>query len=146
MGTSANRRYLFMITGASPLGWLGVVQPTSPIILQLQWVPVFSGKMYIINSAFSLSTILIYTLNRIWDPKKSTKEVQDFTKPPPKKIYMVTPLDQDYVYKASKLQPMLSTNKVVCVCQVSKLQHIYAMGLTLLSVLKTTKHTRLYQI
>ena len=49
---------------------------------------------------------------------------------------------------------MLSTNKVVhaedtsCygdyVCQVSKLQHIYVISLILLSVLKTTKHTRLY--
>ena len=49
---------------------------------------------------------------------------------------------------------MLSTNKVVnaedtfCdrdyVCQVSKLQHMYVIGSILLSVLKTTKHTRLY--
>ena len=49
---------------------------------------------------------------------------------------------------------MLSTNKVVhaedtfCyreyVCQVSKLQNMYVIGLILLSVLKTTKHTRLY--
>ena len=49
---------------------------------------------------------------------------------------------------------MLSTNKVVhaedtfcCrdyVCQVSKLQHMNVIGLILLSVLKTTKHTRLY--
>ena len=49
---------------------------------------------------------------------------------------------------------MLSTNKVVhaedtfChidyMCQVSKLQHIYAIDLKLLSVLKTTKRTRLY--
>ena len=33
------------------------------------------------------------------------KEVQDFTKPPPfpKEIYVVTPLDQDYVYQVSKL-------------------------------------------
>ena len=30
------------------------------------------------------------------------------------------------------------------VCQVSKLQHMYVIGLILLSVLKTTKHTRLY--
>ena len=36
---------------------------------------------------------------------------------------------------------MLSTNKVVYLCQVSKLQHMYAMGFTLRSVLKTTKHT-----
>ena len=36
--------------------------------------------------------------------------------------------DGDYVYQASKLQPMLSTNKIVYLCQVSKLQHIYAMG------------------
>ena len=31
------------------------------------------------------------------------------------------------------------------VCQVSKLQHIYEKGLMLLSVLETTKETRLYQ-
>ena len=55
---------------------------------------------------------------------------------------------------ASKLQPMLSTNKVLhaedtfcCrdyMCQVSKLQHMYVIGLVLFSVLKTTKHTWLY--
>ena len=49
---------------------------------------------------------------------------------------------------------MLSTDKVVyaedtfCyrdyVYQVSKLQHMYVIGLILLSVLKTTKHTRQY--
>ena len=49
---------------------------------------------------------------------------------------------------------MLSTNKVVhaedtffyrdYVCQVSKLKPMYVIGLILLSVLKTTKHTRLY--
>ena len=49
---------------------------------------------------------------------------------------------------------MLSTNEVVhaedtiCyrdyMCQVSKLQHMYVVGLMLLSVLKITKHTRLY--
>ena len=49
---------------------------------------------------------------------------------------------------------MLSANKVVhaedtfChrdyVCQVSKLQHMHVIGLILLSVLKTTKHTRLH--
>ena len=49
---------------------------------------------------------------------------------------------------------MLSANKVVLaedticdrdyMCQVSKLQHMYVIGLILLSVLKTTKHTRLY--
>ena len=49
---------------------------------------------------------------------------------------------------------MLSANKMVhaentfCywdyMCQVSKLQHMYVIGLILLSVLKTTKHTRLY--
>ena len=49
---------------------------------------------------------------------------------------------------------MLSTNKVVhaedtfCyrdyMCQVSKLQHMNVIGLIFLSVLKTTKHTRLY--
>ena len=49
---------------------------------------------------------------------------------------------------------MLSTNKVVhaedafCyrdyMCQVSKLQHMYVIGLIVLSVLKTTKHTWLY--
>ena len=46
---------------------------------------------------------------------------------------------------------MLSTNKVVhaedtfCyrdyMCQVSQLQHVYVIGLILLSKLKTTKHT-----
>ena len=50
---------------------------------------------------------------------------------------------------------MLSTSKVVhaedtfCyrdyMCQVSKLQHMYVIGLILLSVLKTTKHTWLYR-
>ena len=30
------------------------------------------------------------------------------------------------------------------VCQVSKLQHMYVIGLTLLSVVKTAKHTMLY--
>ena len=54
--------------------------------------------------------------------------------------------DEDYIYQDSKLQPMLLTNKVVCLCQVSKLHYIYAMGSTLFSVLKTTKHTWLYQI
>ena len=49
---------------------------------------------------------------------------------------------------------MLSTSKVVhaedtfCykvyMCQVSKLQLMYVIRLILLSVLKTTKHTRLY--
>ena len=49
---------------------------------------------------------------------------------------------------------MLSTNKVVhaedtfCyrdyMCQVSKLQHMYVIGLILLSVINTTKHTWLY--
>ena len=49
---------------------------------------------------------------------------------------------------------MLSINKVVhaedtiCyrdyVCQVSSIQHMYVIGLVLLSVLKTTKLTRLY--
>ena len=49
---------------------------------------------------------------------------------------------------------MLSANKMVhaentfCywdyMCQVSKLQHMYVIGLILLSVLKTTKHTWLY--
>ena len=47
---------------------------------------------------------------------------------------------------------MLSTNKVIhaedtffyrdYMCQVSKLQHMYVIGLILVSVLKTTKHTR----
>ena len=32
------------------------------------------------------------------------------------------------------------------VCQVSKIQHMYEIGLILLSVLETTKQTRLYQI
>ena len=50
---------------------------------------------------------------------------------------------------------MLSANKVVLaedticdrdyMCQVSKLQHMYVIGLILLSVLKTTKHTWLYR-
>ena len=31
-------------------------------------------------------------------------------------------------------------------CQVSKLQHLYVIGLILSSVLKTTKHTRLYLV
>ena len=37
------------------------LQPPPPptIILQLQWGPVFSSKVYMINSAFSLSTIVI---------------------------------------------------------------------------------------
>ena len=49
---------------------------------------------------------------------------------------------------------MLSTNKLVhakdtfyyrdYVCQVSKLKYIYVIGLILLSVLKISKHTRLY--
>ena len=49
---------------------------------------------------------------------------------------------------------MLSANKVVLaedticdrnyMCQVSKLQHMYVIGLMLVSVLKTTKHSRLY--
>ena len=49
---------------------------------------------------------------------------------------------------------MLSTSEVVhaedtiCyrdyMCQVSKLQDMYVIGLILLSVLKITKHTRLY--
>ena len=49
---------------------------------------------------------------------------------------------------------MLSANKMVhaentfCywdyMCQVSKLQHMYVIGLILLSVLKTTKHIWLY--
>ena len=51
---------------------------------------------------------------------------------------------------------MLSINKAIYVedtfcyrdyvCQVSKLQHMYVIGLILLSVLETTKQTRLYQI
>ena len=51
---------------------------------------------------------------------------------------------------------MLSINKAIYVedtfCyrdfiyQVSKLQHMYALGLIPLSVLETTKQTRLYQI
>ena len=49
---------------------------------------------------------------------------------------------------------MLSTHKVAhaedtfsyrdYMCQVSKLQHMYVIGLIILSVLKTTKHIRLY--
>ena len=59
---------------------------------------------------------------------------------------------EDFVHQAS--EPMLSTNKVVhaegiffyrdYMCKVSKLQHMYAIGLKLLSVLKTTKYARLY--
>ena len=61
---------------------------------------------------------------------------------------------EDFVDQASELQPMLSTNKVAhagdsfsCrfyMCQVSKLLHMYVIGLIILSVIKTTKHTRLY--
>ena len=55
---------------------------------------------------------------------------------------------EDFVYQASELQPMLSANKMVhaentfCywdyMCQVSKLQHMYVIGLLLYSVPKTT--------
>ena len=38
----------------------------------------------------------------------------------------------------TKLQSYSLSKKVVYVCQVSKLQHTCAMGITLLSVLKTT--------
>ena len=58
---------------------------------------------------------------------------------------------EDFVYQTSELKPILSTNKVVhaedtfCyrdyMCQVSQLQHVYVIGLILLSKLKTTKHT-----
>ena len=51
---------------------------------------------------------------------------------------------------------MLTINKAIYVgdnfcyrdyvCQVSKLQHVYVIGLILLSVPETTKQTRLYQI
>ena len=51
---------------------------------------------------------------------------------------------------------MLSINKAIYVedtfyyrdyvCQVSKLQHMYAIDLIPLSMLETTKQTRLYQI
>ena len=51
---------------------------------------------------------------------------------------------------------MLSINKAIYVeytfcyrdyvCQVSKLQHVHVIGLILLSVLETTKATRIYQI
>ena len=61
---------------------------------------------------------------------------------------------KDYVYHASELYPILSTNKVAhaedtfCyrdyVCQISKLQRMYVTCLILLSVLKTTKHNKLY--
>ena len=47
--------------------------------------------------------------------------------------------DEDYVYQASELQPILSINKAVYVentfrykdyvCQVSKLQQMYVIGL-----------------
>ena len=61
---------------------------------------------------------------------------------------------EDFVYQTPELQPMLSRNKLVhaedpfChrdyMCKLSKLQHMYAVGLILLSVIKTTKHNRLY--
>ena len=61
---------------------------------------------------------------------------------------------EDFVDQASELQPMLSTNKVahagdsfsyrVYMCQVTKLPHMYVIALIILSVIKTTKHTRLY--
>ena len=60
--------------------------------------------------------------------------------------------DEDYLYQASKP----SQNKAIYVegnfcyrdyvCQVSKLQHMYAVGLIPHSVLETTKQTRIYQI
>ena len=40
-------------------GGTGGIQPPPALILLLQWGPVFSGKMYIINSAFSPITIVI---------------------------------------------------------------------------------------
>ena len=59
-----------------------------------------------------------------------------------------TLLSWGFCIPASELKPMLSTNKVVhaadtfchrdCMCQVSNLQHINAIGLKLFSVLKTT--------
>ena len=61
---------------------------------------------------------------------------------------------EDFVYQASELQPILSTKQTcrrymsfchrIYMCQVSKLQHMYVVGLILISVPKTTKHTRLY--
>ena len=46
--------------GASPLGGGGTGRaPVPPIILQLQGGPVFYGKIYFTNSAYSLSTIII---------------------------------------------------------------------------------------
>ena len=61
---------------------------------------------------------------------------------------------EDFVYQAPELYPVLTTKKVVyakdtfCyrdyMCQVSKLQHMYEIGLILLFVLKNTKHTWLY--
>ena len=61
---------------------------------------------------------------------------------------------EDFVYQTSEPWPLLSSKKVVLAedsfcyrnykCQVSKLQHIFVIGLILLSVVKTTKHTRLY--
>ena len=71
-------------------------------------------------------------------------------------IQKVPCYDQGYLYQVLKLYPILSINKAInvevtfCyrdhVCQVSKLQHMYAIGLIPLSVLETTKQTRLYQI
>ena len=51
---------------------------------------------------------------------------------------------------------MLTINEAICVgdnfcyrdyvCQVPKLQHVYVIGLVLLSVLETTKQISLYEI
>ena len=81
-----------------------------------------------------------------WKRPRKSKKFQDVRKSRDISKQKAPFYDDGYVYQVLKLKPMLSTNKVVYVCQVSKLQHIYAMGLTLKSVPKTAKHTRLYQI
>ena len=48
-----------LLTGASPLGGAGRTPVPLPVILQLQGDPVFSGKIYFTNSAYSLSIIII---------------------------------------------------------------------------------------
>ena len=49
--------------GVSTLGGQGEAPaPPHPIILQLQGVPVFSGKIYFTISAYSLSIIIIAAL------------------------------------------------------------------------------------
>ena len=40
----------------------------------------------------------------------------------------------------------MSFCRMIYMCEVLKLQHIYVVGLILISVLKATKHTRLYPV